>query len=388
MNKISLITIGLCAITIITLQINIIVGQRLQQSQKMAYTAAEIDKTLVESPQEAAAASSNKRVVTKTAIVPAPYKSPATPVQISQVKTSAWIYPGNPACSASTEYADGRKIDILKPEFFTISGGILTRLDSTNTQCNGYSPETIAKLKQYSSEQYVTVSSPSANDMETFFATALLASSTEISTLVNFVVQNDLTGIELDFEEFSGWSPDAYAKYKTFITVLGTKLHASGKKLMIDGPAVSSNSEESWFIWRYADFVTLPVDTIVVMAYDYQYDYGAGAPVAPLDWLHSVIVWTSSKYPKEKLTIGIPSYGYQGTKGSYRITILTNQQLAKKIGYKTATRDFRSGEMTWQSGTTVYFYQDAISMQQKRDVAASLGITSVSVWHLGGNLWF
>lgn len=303
------------------------------------------------------------------------------------LKTSAWIYPGNPACSASTEYADARTVDILKPEFFSISGGILTLLDSRNTLCNGYSRATIAHLKKYSREQYVTVSSASSNDIEAFLNSAV-TSDTDISTLVDFVVANDLTGIELDFEDFGSWSPSVYASYKQFVTALGDTLHTKGKKLMLDGPAISSAEEANWFVWRYADFIALPVDHMVIMAYDYQFDHGAGSPIAPLDWIHSVITFTSSQYPKAKITIGLPSYGYQGTQGSYRMTILTNEQIKKKPGYTTATRDVTSGEMTWQSGTTVYFYNDSVSLKQKRDLVTSLGISTVSVWHLGGNLWF
>jgi spore germination protein YaaH len=346
--------------------------------------------TTMESQDAAAAGSKRQKTAatTPTSTAASTYVATASPTQLSNMKVMAWIYPGNPACAASTEYADGRRVDVLKAEFFSISGGILTLLDATNTRCNGYSPATISRLKQYSSEQYTTVSSASANDMETFFVSALGASSTDIARLVNFTVDNGLTGIELDFEDFSSWSPQAYSNYKQFVSVLGNALHAEGKKLMIDGPAVSNATEEKWFLWRYADFVDLPVDTIVVMAYDYQYDYGAGSPVAPLDWIRNVITWTATKYPKEKLAIGLPSYGYQGPKGSYRITILTYEQIRKKTGFATAKRDPRSGEMTWQSGSTVFFYQDSESLRQKRDVAASLGITSISIWHLGGNQWF
>ncbi len=351
--------------------------------------ASSIEKMVIDSDNEAAVRRTKSEPVTSVATEATnSYATLATPAQVSALKTMAWIYPGNPACAAFSEYADGRKIDVLKAEFFTISGGYLTLLDTSNTRCNGYSQQNVARLKQYSTEQFVTISSASVNDMESFFANALNPTSEEVTTLVTFVVSNDLTGIELDFEDFSSWSPDAYADYKTFVSILGTALHAKGKKLMIDGPAISNASEENWFLWRYADFVTLPVDHIVVMAYDYQYDYGAGAPVAPFEWLKNVVTWTSSQFPKEKLTIGLPSYGYQGPKGSYRITILTYDQIKLKKGFGTATRDPLSGEMTWRNGNTVFFYQDSQSLEQKRDLVASLGVTSISVWHLGGNQWF
>ena len=383
-------TLTLCVMTILSVTNTKLALVSTSEPAPLLASISNEPETIVVGSNQDAAVIRNKRKQTQTATTtaPAPVVTPPAVSSSTPLRTMAWIYPGNPACGANTEIADGRNVHTLKAEFFTIGGGFLTLLDTTNTQCNGYSPQAIARLKQYSTEQYATVSSASVNDMESFFATALLASSSDITTLVNFVTENNITGVELDFEDFSSWSPRAYANYKLFVTRLGNELHKNGKKLTLDAPAISQTSEESWFIWRYADFVTLPVDHMVVMAYDYQYDYGAGTPVAPLDWIKNVIAYTSAHYPKEKITIGLPSYGYQGTVGSYRMTILTHEQLRTKIGYATAVRDVRSGEMTWRSGTTVYFYQDSQSLRLKRDLVASQGISSVSIWHLGGNQWF
>jgi len=56
--------------------------------------------------------------------------------------------------------------------------------------------------------------------------------------------------------------------------------------------------------------------------------------------------------------------------------------------YKEATREPSSGALTWENGTTIYFYQDAQSLRFKRDVVINSGLNSISVWHLGGNEWF
>jgi spore germination protein YaaH len=311
----------------------------------------------------------------------------AAPVALpSQTTIMAWIYPGKPACSAATEMADGRKIDVLKAEYFTINDGAL-RIINASQYCNGFSPENIAQLKRHAKEQFVTISSASSADMNTFLSN-LAGVDAAVKTLVDFVVTHNLTGIELDFEDFGGWSTDSYRQFKNFVTQLGTALHSSNKKLMIDGPAVSNSTEENWYVWRYRDFVTLPVDYMVVMTYDYQFDHGAGQPVAPLDWIRDSLRFISAQYPKDKLVAGISSYGYQGIRGSFRSTILTNEQMSLKPGYATAERDPRSAELTWQNGNTVYFYQDSISMNAKAAAAAEVGITTVSVWHLGGNPWF
>ena len=301
----------------------------------------------------------------------------------------AWIYPGAPTCNAQNEYSDGRKIDVLKPEYFTIGdSGQLTLLTEKEAGCNGYSAANVVSLKKYSTEQYATVSSSYAVSMGLFLNNSA-GDSSDVNKLVSFVVDNNLTGIEIDFEDFGGWDAPMYSNYKKFVTNLGDALHQHNKKLMVDGPATSNAVEEAWYLWRYADFNSLPIDQLVVMTYDYQFDQGAGQPVSPIDWIRNTIKWTLSRFPqKSKLVFGIPSYGYKGVTGTQKFSLLTYEQLKREPGFDTATRDSGSGEMTWQNGNYTYFYQDGVSMNKKLQTIQNAGITSVSVWHLGGNLWF
>ncbi len=324
-------------------------------------------------------------------VLPSSKALPSTPAApaLTNSEIMAWIYPGGQSCGAKTEYSDGRKINILKAEYFKLSdGGQLSQINESQRACNGYSAANIASLKKYSKEQYATVSSADATIMDQFL-TAALQDNTDIKTLVDFTVNNNITGIELDFEDFGGWSAPTYLKYKQFVTKLGNALHAQKKKLIVDGPATSNAVEEAWYVWRYADFNALPVDRLVVMTYDYQYDQGSGEPIAPISWLQNTIKWTLGRFPnKAKLSVGIPSYGYKGTVGTQKFTLLTYEQIKKEPGFSTAQRDPNSFEMTWQNGNNVYFYQDGISMSKKLQIIKNAGISSVSVWHLGGNLWF
>lgn len=262
---------------------------------------------------------------------------------------------------------------------------LLTEQDSG---CNGYSPENVASLKKHSKEQYATFSSNYAVTMGSFL-TGTVNDNSDINTLVSFVKTNGMTGVEIDFEDFGGWNADMYSNFKRFITNLGNALHQNGKKLIVDGPPTLDQVQENWYVWRYADFISLPVDQIVVMTYDYQFDQGVGQPISPLFWIQGTINWTLGRYPdKSKLSFGIPSYGYKGIIGTQKFSLLTYEQIKKEPGFGTATRDLSSGEMTWQNGNNVYFYNDSQSMSKKFQVIQNAGITSVSVWHLGGNLWF
>jgi len=76
------------------------------------------------------------------------------------LELQAWLFPGAPACNSSNEYTDGRKIDVLKPQYYDLhDNGVLELLTVQNAGCNGYSPANAASIKKYSREQYITISS-------------------------------------------------------------------------------------------------------------------------------------------------------------------------------------------------------------------------------------
>lgn len=343
---------------------------------------------------EASSASTSKPIEIEPKTIPTPEsKGESVDVTMPPMKsertetTMAWIYPGEPACDALAE-AKERDIDILKPEYFLVTtGGKLEKMTEELYGCNGYSKANVATVRATSEEQYVMVSSSYAEDMRLFLEKDVSA-GTHIATLVEFVEKEEFEGVELDFEDYGGWTPEVYGLYKQFLQRLGEKLHAKGKKLMVDVPAVSNEIEENWYVLRLADMALLPVDYLVVMAYDYQYDHGVGEPIAPLDWITEVANFTLSRYPERtKIVMGIPAYGYKG-RGATNIQIMTRDQLATMPGYSTAERDTASGEMTWRTGKSTFVYQDEVSLRMKREVILEAGISSVSVWHLGGNSWF
>lgn len=315
-------------------------------------------------------------------------KTPVRPAK-KTLEIMAWIYPGEPGCSAPAEYRDGRQIDVLKPEYYRVGeGGVLEFLTEDTAGCNGYSPANVLDVAKYSNRQFVTVASAYAVDMGLFLDQAL-ADKKAITTLVNFTIDNHFEGVELDFEDYGGWTNEHYDAYKKFVRVLGDELHQNGKELMIVGPATAGAEQEAWFRWRYNDFVPLPVDTIIIMAYDYQFDHGAGHPIAPFDWTTGAIDWALAKFPDQsRLGIGLPSYGYSGQAGSQSLKLLTQEQIASQINPTLAKRDTSSGELKYSANGTDYFFQDSQSLDAKYDHIRDYGLSAVSIWSLGGNPWF
>jgi spore germination protein YaaH len=299
----------------------------------------------------------------------------------------AWIYPGPPGCNAANEYKDGRVIDTLKPQYYKLSAsGTLIQLTTANAGCNAYSENNALEIKKYSKSQYVTVAGnlPGMDALVTSQAKMVQA----VTTLKTFLDTVKFTGVEIDFEGFSQWTPQQYQGYKNFLTLLGNTLHQNGYKLMIDGPAVSAN-DSSQYQWRYEDFNALPVDYIVVMEYDWQYDSGVGTPVAPFAQEKEVTRAVIGEIKDiNKIVIGIPSYGYHGRIGGDSITIDTYAQSQTYPGFTTAKRDKLSGEMMFTHAGIFYDYADSQTLNLKRSLIESLGIKNISVWSLGGNQWF
>lgn len=300
-------------------------------------------------------------------------------------ETMAWVYPGEPSCDA-LDHVIGQNIDILKPEYFLVSeNGDLVFLTEELYGCNGYSTENIKSIRSVSGRQYVTVSSSYSKSMN-LFLNYDKNTAKYTDTLVDFVIKEDFEGIEIDFEDFGGWTSEDYSLYKEFLNRLGSKLHSSGKKLMVDIPPVKDEIEESWYQFRLSDLENLPVDHIVIMMYDYQFDHGIGQPVSPPNWIEEVINFTISRYPyNEKITVGLPLYGYKGNKTNRRFEILTYDQISKMNGFDSAVRDNYSYEMMWNNGNIYYVYQDSKSIQKKIETVLDSNIGSISFWHLGGN---
>jgi hypothetical protein len=310
----------------------------------------------------------------------------ASPSLASSIQ--AWIYPGNPACNAHAEFKDGRSIRVLKPEYFTVAdSGALTLLTVATHGCNAFSAANAAEVRQYSAEQYVTISSNASR------MSALVTSpgrrQQAIDTLTRFVSEHQFTGVELDFEGYSHWSQADYDGFKIFVRDLGTALHADAKKLQVDAPPIGTEREQGYYLLTYSDLAELPIDQIVIMAYDYMYDHGSGTPIAPTDWVTTIVNRAKREIGDlDRIVIGIPSYGYQGATETYEPTLLTYAQMSGLPGFGSASRDPGSHERIWNQGSQSYIINDTHSMDAKRDHIQSLGIRHVSVWHLGGNQWF
>jgi len=302
------------------------------------------------------------------------------------------VYPGAPAMDADQTYKTN-KIDVLRVEYFRLqSTGVLQQLNEDPGNLSGtknaFSAANVKDIKAYSSEQLVTV----AGDHEGLRALSAAGKiTTAVSTLTAFVVKNGLTGVDIDIEGFGSWTAVDYTTYKSFLKALSTAMHSSGKKLAVCFPNWSSPFDQPPLTcgWKWGDFVPFDIDYVTPMMYDWQWDQGGGTPVAPIAWISEWSTRLITIFGADKLVIGLPSYGYVGTRGKWDIKILTLEQIKAVNGYDGGKRDAASAEVFKDLGGKVYVSNDSISLNAKRKAAEAKGIKMFAVWHLGGrNEWF
>jgi spore germination protein YaaH len=306
----------------------------------------------------------------------------------SGTKIMAWVYPGLPACSAKDEYMDGRKIDVLKPEYLKIDpNGEMVVLTDKEYDCNGYSKENAENIKKYSKEAYFMVSGRLEGLTPLFKSKEKIARS--IDKIMQLVDESKFDGVEIDFEDYGSWTDTQYAEFKEYVKILGDKLHEKNKKLSVDVPAIINERYQSFYKLKYEDFNDLPIDNLTVMAYDFQYDNGVGSPVASYEDITNAIKWAKSKYTKhENIVIGLNNYGYYGKSGEYKMTLVTTKAIQSKFKNIDISRDPKSGEIFGKRGNEEFVYSDTETLDKKRAIVENEGIKQISVWHLGGNSWF
>lgn len=299
-------------------------------------------------------------------------------------KIEAWVFPGQ--SDAQAELTDGRVLSSVKPEYGTLdTSGVFS---SVTGSTNAYDDSAMTNnAKSHSVLPFFTVSAGRAG------MAACVADGTKRTNTINGILSilssTGFVGVELDWEGYGQWTSTEYTNYKSFVADLCTAVHAVGKKVTVCGPPIGDATEQGYYEWHYEDFESSTVDYICALAYDWNFDFGAGTAIAPTDRVRNVCLWMRSKITDlDRIVVGMPNYGYYGTTGGFSITNITKTQAAARTGYGGATRDTASEEMMFASGGVSTVYNDQTGITTKREIIEDEGIRYISVWHLGDNDWF
>lgn len=129
-----------------------------------------------------------------------------------------------------------------------------------------------------------------------------------VVALVDLVLREDVAGVDVDYEELTAADRTAFS---AFLARLGPALRAHGRLLAVDVFAKDGDAgyDQRNLAQDYAA-IGRAADQVRVMAYDWHWETSGPGPVAPVDWVARVVAYAVTQVPRERLVLGVPTYGY------------------------------------------------------------------------------
>lgn len=201
-----------------------------------------------------------------------------------------------------------------------------------------------------------------------------------IQAILQEIEANGYDGWNVDYEGFlNGYNRDVYAQ---FLTDISTELHNRNKILATSVEAF--NRKQDW------ETIGKVVDRFMLMGYDYHAARGPEVgPIGPASWLKEVIDYTSTRVPKEKIVLGLGTYGYSWIySGGQYVSVAVGYQDAQAIAQETGATIQRQDDAPYftysrGAGQRYLYYEDAVSTKPKLELAAHSDIAGVAFWRLG-----
>lgn len=195
-------------------------------------------------------------------------------------------------------------------------------------------------------------------------------------------------GLDLDYESLPGSDRAAYA---TFVDELAGALHRDHRRLSVTVHAKTSEPGD-WGGAQAEDWQALgrAADEVRVMAYDYSYANSEPGAIAPLPWVEQVVRLAVSEIPRQKILLGVATYGYDWTAGQpgRELQWADAEALAHARGVPVAwdpvTQSAWFAYTDDQGRPHTVWYENARSLAAKIDLATRYRLDGVSIWRLGG----
>jgi spore germination protein YaaH len=292
-----------------------------------------------------------------------------------------------------TEHAD--KIDIIVPAWYSVDGNGLV--------WGGPNPEVMKAAADHHVPVMPIVALMVQLDLHKLLTTDA-SKSALITALINECKKNGYSGFQIDFENVNWTDRDLLT---ALVAQTAAALHKDHLQLTIatvpNSPGYPGKSAFSH--WLYANWrgafdlkaLSQSVDLICLMTYDQNTRWTMPGPVAGYPWTVQNVEYALQFVPKEKLSMGIPVYGYHwfaGDPGKDEKPNPTAEYIGQQEvdGYTAAYHP----QVEWDSTDRVswfYFYRDDMrdwvfytdkrGFQERVNLVRDRGLQGFCSWVLG-----
>lgn len=204
-----------------------------------------------------------------------------------------------------------------------------------------------------------------------------------INNLTELAYEKGYDGINIDFEMMRA-ADKAY-----FTTFLKELKGALGKDKSLSVAVFARTAADTWSTpYDYKEIGNI-ADQVIVMAYDYSYVNTAPGPIAPLWWVQNVADYMVKQMAKEKVIMGLATYGYDWAKGSKGATVTFSKLEAVKSKYNVkALFDEKSQSPYYtyydeQGKSHEIWMENQRSLQAKVTLSKERQLGGVAFWRIG-----
>lgn len=175
---------------------------------------------------------------------------------------------------------------------------------------------------------------------------SLLSNETSQNTLLEQlyteVLYNGYGGVNVDFEYILAEDRDLFTE---FVRTLTNIIEELGGDVTVDLAPKTSDTQQG-LLYEGKDYRALgeAATRVFVMTYEWGYTYGPPMAVAPLDKVKQVLDYATSVIPKEKITMGIPNYGYD-----WELPFVRGETKAQTIG------NIEAVQIAIANGATIFY---------------------------------
>ncbi len=129
-----------------------------------------------------------------------------------------------------------------------------------------------------------------------------------LSSLIGKLAEKGYQGVNFDFEYVLSEDKNAYTE---FVGLAKSVLSPLDYEVSVALPPKTSDDQPG-LLYEGMDYrgLSQAADWVLLMTYEWGYTYGPPMAVAPISQVRRVVEYALSRIPPEKVSLGIPNYGY------------------------------------------------------------------------------
>lgn len=203
-----------------------------------------------------------------------------------------------------------------------------------------------------------------------------------IAELITGMGSLEIDGLDVDLEGIAKSDRESFVQFLSEI-----KKIAEAQNLRLSVTIQAQDGKNFWFGAEGQDIKAIGeiADEVRIMAYDRHSASSDPGAIAPLDWNREVASYNLKLIPREKIVMGVPSYGYIWPEGGSAKGLQWDEFYEYLEGEEYASdRDRGSGELEFSGDGFVGWLSDGEAMRIKIEQYRKLGLNRFAIWHLGG----